>query len=206
MTDRPFSGTEYLLSVARWCAVPYIAGAAFLTLPLSNILSSSDPAPAEALNILVACGVVVLSVLSNLVWPQAFLSFIRNVPDEPVALTSIYVWCSSPVAFSTVVTLGIAFAATIVVGQAWFYIVSVVAGSLPIIIWWPTSRRIAHWPTYLRARGVVIEPPVAVATAAWYPDPTGRHELRYWDGSHWTARVIDGSVPGTDPILGSPRV
>ena len=20
----------------------------------------------------------------------------------------------------------------------------------------------------------------------WYPDPLGRHELRYWDGSQWT--------------------
>ncbi|MBJ7363224.1 MAG: DUF2510 domain-containing protein, partial [Ilumatobacteraceae bacterium] len=22
--------------------------------------------------------------------------------------------------------------------------------------------------------------------AAWHPDPTGRHQLRYWDGQDWT--------------------
>ena len=27
------------------------------------------------------------------------------------------------------------------------------------------------------------------APANWYPDPMGRHELRYWDGSQWTEHV-----------------
>lgn len=34
--------------------------------------------------------------------------------------------------------------------------------------------------------------------AGWYPDPSGRHELRYWDGKGWTAHVRDGAVQGTD--------
>ncbi|MBN1193118.1 MAG: DUF2510 domain-containing protein, partial [Coriobacteriia bacterium] len=29
----------------------------------------------------------------------------------------------------------------------------------------------------------------AAAVASWYPDPTGRHEQRYWDGTQWTADV-----------------
>ncbi|MFW5933928.1 MAG: DUF2510 domain-containing protein, partial [Actinomycetota bacterium] len=27
--------------------------------------------------------------------------------------------------------------------------------------------------------------------AAWHPDPTGRHEYRYWDGQQWTDHVAD---------------
>ncbi|MDQ3352503.1 MAG: DUF2510 domain-containing protein, partial [Actinomycetota bacterium] len=25
--------------------------------------------------------------------------------------------------------------------------------------------------------------------ANWYPDPSHRHELRYWDGTTWTEHV-----------------
>ena len=40
--------------------------------------------------------------------------------------------------------------------------------------------------------------------AAWYPDPTGRHEGRYWDGTKWTDTVHDGGSQSTDPIMPSP--
>ncbi|MBP7973032.1 MAG: PH domain-containing protein [Candidatus Nanopelagicales bacterium] len=33
--------------------------------------------------------------------------------------------------------------------------------------------------------------------AAWLADPSGDHELRYWDGSSWTDHVSDGGVSGT---------
>lgn len=36
-------------------------------------------------------------------------------------------------------------------------------------------------------------------TACWYPDPTGRHAQRYWDGSTWTAHVADGGTRTSDP-------
>jgi len=39
-----------------------------------------------------------------------------------------------------------------------------------------------------------------VTDAGWNPDPTGRHELRYWDGSTWTDHVSDRGVAATDPI------
>ncbi len=37
--------------------------------------------------------------------------------------------------------------------------------------------------------------------AAWYRDPSGRHERRWWDGAHWTDRVADGDREGVDPPL-----
>ena len=40
--------------------------------------------------------------------------------------------------------------------------------------------------------------------AAWHPDPFGRHELRYWDGSEWTEHVSDGGVAATDPPVATP--
>jgi Septum formation/Protein of unknown function (DUF2510) len=34
----------------------------------------------------------------------------------------------------------------------------------------------------------------------WNPDPTGRHEYRYWDGSTWTDDVSDNGVTAVDPV------
>lgn len=34
----------------------------------------------------------------------------------------------------------------------------------------------------------------------WYPDPTGRHQLRYWDGQSWTSYVADAGVQAEDPM------
>lgn len=39
--------------------------------------------------------------------------------------------------------------------------------------------------------------------AGWYPDPTSRHQYRYWDGSAWSAHVADDGVVGSDPLTGS---
>jgi hypothetical protein len=36
--------------------------------------------------------------------------------------------------------------------------------------------------------------------AAWYPDPAGRHELRYWDGVVWTPHVVTAGRASTDPV------
>jgi hypothetical protein len=35
---------------------------------------------------------------------------------------------------------------------------------------------------------------------AWHPDPTQRHQMRYWDGAMWTDQVSDSGVTSTDPI------
>jgi hypothetical protein len=34
----------------------------------------------------------------------------------------------------------------------------------------------------------------------WFPDPTGRHDHRWWDGLAWTAHVADAGVAGRDPL------
>lgn len=49
------------------------------------------------------------------------------------------------------------------------------------------------------------DPPAAAASpppsvpAGWHPDPMGRHEHRYWDGTTWTEHVSTGGVQATDP-------
>ena len=35
----------------------------------------------------------------------------------------------------------------------------------------------------------------------WHPDPTGRHQYRWWDGQEWTDQVADHGVIGVDPVL-----
>ena len=40
--------------------------------------------------------------------------------------------------------------------------------------------------------------------ANWYPDPTGAHELRYWDGYAWLDDVSDQGTRGHDPLGGTP--
>lgn len=42
--------------------------------------------------------------------------------------------------------------------------------------------------------------------AGWYPDPFGRHEMRYWDGQAWSASVSDAGVAATDEPTGAPTI
>src|SRR5438045_3227866 len=36
--------------------------------------------------------------------------------------------------------------------------------------------------------------------ASWQPDPTGRHQYRWWDGAGWTESVADDGRTSTDPV------
>lgn len=36
--------------------------------------------------------------------------------------------------------------------------------------------------------------------SGWYTDPSGRHQLRYWDGAHWTEHAADGGLQVVDPL------
>jgi Protein of unknown function (DUF2510) len=38
---------------------------------------------------------------------------------------------------------------------------------------------------------------VPTAPAGWKTDPSGRHQIRYWDGSHWTEHVADADNQAT---------
>ena len=39
----------------------------------------------------------------------------------------------------------------------------------------------------------------ASVPAAWYADPSGRYELRYWNGKEWTEHVARSGQQFTDP-------
>lgn len=40
---------------------------------------------------------------------------------------------------------------------------------------------------------------------AWHPDPSGRHQYRWWDGAAWTESVSDNGVVGSDPVSAAPQ-
>lgn len=44
-------------------------------------------------------------------------------------------------------------------------------------------------------------PPPPLLDPAWYPDPTGRYEARYWDGRRWTSHISHYGATGADPLL-----
>jgi uncharacterized protein YxjI len=41
---------------------------------------------------------------------------------------------------------------------------------------------------------------MSTTPANWYPDPVGRHQLRYWDGANWTEHVSSNGVQSSDPL------
>lgn len=43
------------------------------------------------------------------------------------------------------------------------------------------------------------------APPAWYADPLGRHQYRYWDGTSWTHHVADDGKASVDPLVQAPR-
>jgi hypothetical protein len=44
----------------------------------------------------------------------------------------------------------------------------------------------------------------SLAPPAWAADPTGRHQLRYWDGKAWTDHVADNGQESRDPTAVGP--
>lgn len=46
-------------------------------------------------------------------------------------------------------------------------------------------------------------PAAAAPAGAWHPDPTGRHQQRWWDGATWTDQVADNGAVSTDPAGGA---
>src|SRR5688500_13738547 len=39
----------------------------------------------------------------------------------------------------------------------------------------------------------------------WHPDPMGRHQHRYWDGTQWTDNVADQGQMALDPLMAAPQ-
>jgi hypothetical protein len=46
--------------------------------------------------------------------------------------------------------------------------------------------------------------PASLPPPAWVADPTGRHQLRYWDGKAWTDYVADNGQESRDPTVVDP--
>ena len=40
-----------------------------------------------------------------------------------------------------------------------------------------------------------------MTSASWQPDPSGRHETRWWDGQRWTDHVSDHGLTSVDPLV-----
>jgi Short C-terminal domain/Protein of unknown function (DUF2510) len=53
-------------------------------------------------------------------------------------------------------------------------------------------------PAGEEASGLAETP--APLPASWRSDPTGRHQMRYWDGTIWTQHVSDDGIQATDPV------
>ncbi len=39
-----------------------------------------------------------------------------------------------------------------------------------------------------------------MGVSSWEPDPTGRHQYRWWDGEQWTDQVANDGVQSVDPV------
>jgi hypothetical protein len=46
----------------------------------------------------------------------------------------------------------------------------------------------------------VTDAAAGASPAAWHPDPSGRHQFRWWDGTQWTTSVSDNGVVGEDAL------
>jgi Protein of unknown function (DUF2510) len=65
----------------------------------------------------------------------------------------------------------------------------------------PAYAQLQQWAGQVTgaADSTVAYPTDQPVDAQWHPDPSGRHQLRYWDGSDWTAHVSDDGVVTRDP-------
>lgn len=43
-------------------------------------------------------------------------------------------------------------------------------------------------------------PPAGPPADGWYPDPTGRHQQRWFSDGRWGIQVADDGTVGTDPL------
>ncbi len=71
----------------------------------------------------------------------------------------------------------------------------------------PENARLNRWIAGLGGSATSATPTAPATTGdrveavppQWSPDPSQRHQLRYWDGTSWSHHVADGGVTGIDP-------
>jgi uncharacterized protein YxjI len=59
-----------------------------------------------------------------------------------------------------------------------------------------SQQGMAGGPSFAQQQGQPQHAP------GWYPDPSGRHESRWWDGRQWTEHVASHGRQGVDPPAG----
>ncbi len=93
-------------------------------------------------------------------------------------------------------------------GAAWFHAFIRHAGSVPV---GPHAKAEELQPAVPASSPATpfatASSPSAAATGAtpnvpadWHKDPSGRFELRYWNGTAWTEHVATGGKQSIDPI------
>lgn len=78
--------------------------------------------------------------------------------------------------------------------KALWIILPIIFGGIPALIYLAAVR-----PRVKAAEAAGGSSPLAAAPPGWFPDPSGRHQFRYWDGRQWTDGVSDHGVPASDP-------
>ncbi len=76
----------------------------------------------------------------------------------------------------------------------------------------PQQRRAVQPPLVIPQPPLALQPPLVIPQPplalqrndAWWPDPFGRHEHRYHDGSQWTDHVSDQGVTSVSPAIPVP--
>lgn len=67
---------------------------------------------------------------------------------------------------------------------------------------WRREAVLARRPSPPVAHALVTRPPEGdrAGSGRWFPDPTGRSDRRYWDGTSWTDRITRRGLQETDSI------
>lgn len=53
----------------------------------------------------------------------------------------------------------------------------------------------------IRVYPVAVDPfPGSTSPPRWAPDPTAKHQWRWWGGVAWTDHVADDGIAGEDPL------
>lgn len=70
----------------------------------------------------------------------------------------------------------------------------------------PENERLQRWIADLTGSPGAISPETGYSAKPtpprWSPDPSKRHQLRFWDGTSWTEHVADHGSTSTDPVGG----
>jgi hypothetical protein len=84
--------------------------------------------------------------------------------------------------------------------KAMWIVLIAILGFIPAIIYLAGPRKKVMAAQAGGPAGPAWNYPGTQYPPGWHPDPSGRHEFRYWDGTRWTLSVSDQGKVGTDPF------